>query len=142
MTVAKTARDQRIDVARGVAVIAMVAYHFTWDLAAFGFIDPSSATTPGFRRAGAAIASAFLMLSGVALVLARRAAHDDAAFRAKFLRRFGVIVVAAALVSLGTWFAMGERFVRFGILHCIAASSVIALPFLRLPALAALVAGG
>jgi uncharacterized membrane protein len=135
------ARRQGIDAARGVAVVAMVAYHFTWDLAAFGFIDPSFAAAPGFRRAGAAIASAFLALSGVALVLAREAAKDDAAFRAKFLKRLAIIVAAAALVSLGTWFAMGERFVRFGILHCIAASSVAALPFVRLPPAAAALAG-
>jgi uncharacterized membrane protein len=134
-------RDQRIDIARGVAVIAMVIYHFTWDLAFFGLIDPSTATAPGFRRLGATIAGTFLFISGVAMVLAWRSASDAAAFRSKFVRRLAVIVAAAAIVSLGTWFAMGDRFVRFGILHCIALSSVLALPFLRLPAWAALAAG-
>jgi uncharacterized membrane protein len=130
-------RDGRLDMARGAAVIAMVIYHFTWDLAAFGLIDPSTATAPGFRRLGATIAGTFLLISGVALALSRAGNTDDAAFRAKFLRRLGIIIAAAALVSLGTWFAMNERFVRFGILHCIAISSLIALPFLRLPAGAA-----
>jgi uncharacterized membrane protein len=133
-------RDGRLDMARGAAVIAMVIYHFSWDLAAFGLIDPSTATAPGFRRLGATIAGAFLMIAGVALALSRAANPDDAAFRAKFLKRLGIILAAAALVSLGTWFAMNERFVRFGILHCIAVSSLIALPFLRLPAWAAALA--
>ncbi len=134
-------RDQRLDSARGVAVIAMVVYHLVWDLAFFGFIDPATATAPGFRRLGAMIAGAFLLMAGISLVLARQTMTDDAQFRSKFLRRLAIIVGAAALVSLGTWLAMGDRYVRFGILHCIAAASVIALPFLRLPALAAAAAG-
>jgi uncharacterized membrane protein len=133
-TAISAGRDTRIDLARGIAVIAMVIYHFTWDLAAFGLIDPATATSPGFRRLGATIAGSFLLLSGIALVLARHAVPDDVAWRAKFLKRLGIIAAAAAVVSLGTWFAMGDRFVRFGILHCIAASSLICWPFLRRPA--------
>jgi uncharacterized membrane protein len=127
-----------LDAARGAAVIAMVTYHFVWDLSALAFIDPGFAGSAGFRRLGATIAGTFLLIAGMALVLAREAAPDAAAFRAKFLKRLMILVAAAALVSLGTWFAMGDRFVRFGILHCIAAASLIALPFLRLPAVAAL----
>jgi uncharacterized membrane protein len=138
---AQATRNQRIDIARGAAVIAMVIYHFTWDLAFFGLIDPSTATAPGFRRLGAMIAGSFLFISGVALVLARRAAPDDSAFRAKFVKRLAIVAGAAVLVSLGTWMAMGDRFVRFGILHCIALSSLLALPFLRLPFWAAIAAG-
>jgi uncharacterized membrane protein len=134
-------RIQSIDIARGVAVIAMVVYHLVWDLAFFGVIDQATAMTPGFRRLGATIAGSFLLISGIALVLARQAAVDDAAFRARFIRRLAIVAGAAALVSLGTWLAMGDRFVRFGILHCIALSSVMALPFLRLPFWVALVAG-
>jgi uncharacterized membrane protein len=140
MAVAPT-RNGSLDIARGIAVIAMVVYHLVWDLAFFGVIDPATATAPGFRRLGATIAGAFLLISGIALVLARQAATNDSAFRARYVRRLAIIVGAAALVSLGTWFAMGDRFVRFGILHCIALSSLLALPFLRLPFWAALMAG-
>jgi uncharacterized membrane protein len=141
MAASAQARDWRLDALRGAAIVAMVVYHFFWDLAAFGFIDPAEATRPGFRRLGATIAGAFLLISGVALVLLRRREVDDNAFRSKFLRRLAIIAAAAALVSLGTWFAMGDRFVRFGILHCIAAASVIALPFLRTPSWTAAAAG-
>jgi uncharacterized membrane protein len=134
-------RDIRLDLARGAAVVAMVVYHLFWDLAALGFIDQAEAARPGFRHLGATIAGSFLLLSGIALHMMWRSASDPAAFRAKFLRRLAIVAGAALLVSLGTWFAMGDRFVRFGVLHCIAASSLLALPLLRAPAWAAAAAG-
>jgi uncharacterized membrane protein len=130
-----------LDAARGVAVVAMVAYHFTWDLAAFNLIDPATQRAPWFTWGGTLIACSFLFLSGYALVLFRRGVDDDAQFWAKFIKRLAVIAAAAAMVSLGTYFAMGGRWVRFGILHCIAVGSVLALPFLRKPGWAALIAG-
>ncbi len=130
-----------IDIARGLAVVAMVAYHFTWDLAAFRVIDPATHRALWFTWGGTIIASSFLFLSGYALVLFRRSISDDTVFRTKFIKRLAIIVVAALLVSLGTYFAMGERWVRFGILHCIAAGSVLSLPFLRRPGWFALGAG-
>jgi uncharacterized membrane protein len=135
------ARNHQLDVARGIAVIAMVFYHLVWDLAFFGLIDPAFGTAPGFRRLGATIAGSFLFISGVALGLARQATPDNAAFRSKVLKRLAIVAGAAALVSLGTWFAMGDRFVRFGILHCIALSGILALPFLRAPFIVALAGG-
>ena len=39
-----------IDVLRGVALIAMAIYHFTWDLGFFGYIEPETATTGGWCR--------------------------------------------------------------------------------------------
>ncbi|MGL5114919.1 MAG: heparan-alpha-glucosaminide N-acetyltransferase, partial [Beijerinckiaceae bacterium] len=129
-----TARDPRVDLARGVAVLAMVAYHIVWDLAAFNLVDPGITATPAFRWSGALIASTFLFLSGMALVMAHAATTDASAFRARFLKRFAIIAGAALLVSIGTWFAMSDRFVRFGILHCIALSSLIAWPLLARPA--------
>jgi uncharacterized membrane protein len=137
---AVSARDARVDIARGVAVLAMVAYHVVWDLAAFNLVDPGLTAAPAFRWSGALIASSFLFLSGMALVMARTATPETAAFRGKMLKRLAIIVGAAALVSIGTWFAMGDRFVRFGILHCIALSGLIAWPLLARPAWMAAVA--
>jgi uncharacterized membrane protein len=144
MTAAEMTPATRIgalDVARGLAVVVMVAYHFTWDLAAFNVIDPATQRAVWFTWAGTAIACSFLFLSGYALVLFGRSVTDNALFRAKFIKRLAVLSAAALLVSLGTYLAMGERWVRFGILHCLAAGSVVALPFLRKPGWLALCAG-
>lgn len=136
------ARLPVLDGLRGLALFAMGVYHLSWDLFWFGVVDWPVDTAPGWRAFAAAIAGSFLFLAGVSLTLA----HGNGIRWRAFLRREAMILAAAALVSLGTWFALGEGLVRFGILHAIAAASLIALPFARLPALAgvplALVAGG
>jgi uncharacterized membrane protein len=123
------ARLPGIDVLRGVAVAAMIVYHFTWDLRYFGLIQVDVVNHPFWQNMARAIAGSFLLLSGMSLALMTQGGFD----RAKFLRRFGIIAGAALLVTVATWLAMPNAFIFFGILHCIALSSVLALPFLRLP---------
>lgn len=118
-----------LDLARGLALLAMAVYHATWDLRYFGLIAVDPAEDPGWVAFARAIASTFLFLVGVGLVLAHRGG-----FRAgPYLRRLALIAGAAAVVSLATWLLFPDDFVRFGILHAIAVASVLALPFLRLP---------
>jgi uncharacterized membrane protein len=83
------------------------------------------------------VASAFLGLAGVSLALAHRRGLNQRAF----WRRLGIIAGAASLVTAGSVvFAPGEG-IFFGILHCIAAASLIAAPFVRAPAWASLAIG-
>ena len=58
-----------------------------------------------------------------------------------FWRRFALIVAAAALVTAGTYVAFPTSYVFFGILHCIAVASLIAVPFLFAPWPVALAGG-
>lgn len=125
-----------IDQLRGVALIAMAIYHFTWDLGFFGYIEPETATTGGWRIFARVIAGSFLFLVGFSLVLGHRKGFHARSF---FLR-FAKIGGAAALISIATWFAFRETFIFFGILHAIAAASVIGLVFLRLPIVVTLLA--
>ncbi|HWG06401.1 MAG TPA: heparan-alpha-glucosaminide N-acetyltransferase domain-containing protein [Beijerinckiaceae bacterium] len=121
-------RIEAIDALRGVALAAMFTYHFTWDLGYFGFIASDFPEEPGFKAYGHAIASLFLALVGVSLVLAEK----HASWR-PYLLRLAKIVAAAALVTLGTYYFAPDQLIFFGILHCIAAVSIAALPFLRAP---------
>jgi uncharacterized membrane protein len=125
-----------LDAARGLAVVAMVAFHFVWDLGNFDYIDRHFPYTLGFKSVGHGIALSFLFIAGVSLVLAH---ERDASFR-PFWRRLARIVAAALLVTLGTYLVFPQSFVFFGILHCIAAASLLAVPFLYLPWPAALLA--
>ncbi|WP_417686374.1 heparan-alpha-glucosaminide N-acetyltransferase [Roseibium sp.] len=120
-----------LDALRGIAVVAMVIYHLSWDLSWFGHVEWNVAGGAGWRAFAALIAGTFLFVAGISLSLA----HHDAIRWGPFLKREAVIVAAAAAVSVATFFAFGDTFVRFGILHAIAAASLIALPFTRLPAI-------
>lgn len=125
-----------VDVARGLAVLAMFAFHFTWDLGHFGYIDADLPFSLPVKAAGHVIAASFLFIAGLSLVLAH-----GRGFRARgFRRRIATIAAAAAIVSAATFLAFPNSFVFFGILHCIAAASLLALPFLYLPWQAALAA--
>lgn len=107
----------------------MFAFHLTWDLSYFGYIDPRIVFRPAFKIFAETIGSTFLAVAGVSLVLA----HAPR-FRARaYLRHLAIIIAAAAAVSLATYIFVPEGFIFFGILHCIALASLIALPFLFLP---------
>lgn len=125
-----------IDALRGVAVIAMIVYHLMWDLSFLGFIAEKTRFAPGWLLFARGIAASFLLLSGIGLVLA----HGREWRPRAFFKRLGLVAGAAALVTLATYLAMPDRFVFFGILHAIAAGSLLALPFLRLPAAVAALA--
>ena len=118
-----------IDVLKGVAILAMIVYHFAWDLSAYQLIAVDVTGDLGWRIFARSIAGAFLALVGINLVLATRNGFR----RGPYFRRLAIILVAALLVSLGTWLLDPATFVFFGILHLIAIASILALPFLRAP---------
>jgi uncharacterized membrane protein len=124
-----THRIPLIDQLRGLALAAMVSYHFTWDLEFFRYVDPGTATAGPMKWYARAIASSFLILAGISLILA----HGQGIKWRTFGKRFAMVAGAAALISIGTYFAMGRGFIFFGILHQIAFGSLIALLFLRAP---------
>ncbi|MCA1300665.1 heparan-alpha-glucosaminide N-acetyltransferase [Stappia indica] len=126
---AATPRLDLLDVARGLALLTMAVYHLSWDLAWFRLVDWPVSSGPGWRLFAALIAGSFLFLVGVGLVLAHRRKIQ---WR-KATIRLARIALAAAAISAATHLALGDQYVRFGILHAIAASSLIALPFVRLP---------
>ncbi|MCC7429095.1 MAG: DUF1624 domain-containing protein [Alphaproteobacteria bacterium] len=123
-------RLDALDALRGGAILAMVVFHLGWDLTAFGLADPALTAAPAWTLFGLAVTVTFLGLVGFNLSLATRRGLRPA----RFLRRLAVIAASAAAVSLATWLFDPGGFVFFGILHCIALGSVLALPFLRAPA--------
>lgn len=129
-------RIEAIDLARGVALVAMAIYHFTWDLELFGYIEAGTTAVGGWKLFARCIASSFLFLVGVSLYLA----HGNRMRWPGFRKRLAMVGGAALLITIATWFAVPDAFIFFGILHEIAAASVIGLLFLRLPAAVTLAA--
>lgn len=125
-----------LDTLRGVALIAMASYHFTWDLELFGYLDQGTATEGLWKLYARGIASSFLFLAGFSLFLA----HGRGINWQSFGKRFLMVAGAAAVITAATAIAFPEGLIFFGILHNIAAASLIGLAFLRLPAIVTLVA--
>lgn len=124
-----------IDVARGVALVAMAIYHFAWDLEFFGYAEPGMTAFGGWKIFARCIASSFLFLVGVSLVLA----HAKGIRWHGYWRRLAMVVAAALAITVATWFATPNSFIFFGILHQIALASVLGLAFLRVPAVLTLI---
>jgi len=124
-------RIEALDLARGLALLAMASYHFTWDLEFFGYADPGMTAVGGWKLYARCIASTFLVLVGISLVLA----HGDGIRWKGFARRLAMVAGAALAITAATWWFVPEGMIFFGILHQIALASVLGLAFLRWPPL-------
>lgn len=120
-----------LDVARGVALLAMASYHLTWDFEYFGYLQPGTAGQGPAKLYARVIATSFLLLAGFGLALG----HGDQIHWNRFWVRFAKIAAAAAAITIGTLYVIPQGYIHFGILHQIALASLIGLAFLRLPVL-------
>ncbi len=118
-----------VDAARGMAIVAMVVFHLAWDLYYFGFSGVDVTSVLGWVVFQKAILSSFLFLVGVSLALG----HADGIRWRGFWRRLLFILAAALLTTIGTYVVLPQYFVYFGILHAIAAFSLVGLLFVRAP---------
>jgi uncharacterized membrane protein len=121
-------RYQVFDIARGVAILAMVVFHVAWDLYYFGLSPVDVTTDPPWVVFQKTILTSFLLLVGGGLVLG----HGSGIRWRVFWRRFAILLVAALVVTAGTYWMFPDYFVFFGVLHAIALFSLMALPALRL----------
>ena len=123
----KGSRYWEVDAARGVAILMMVVYHFTYDLYAFGGYDVDAVT--GFwARFADATASLFLFLVGVSLAISSR--RGGGGFGKYLLRGLRILGYGMLLTVVFLVFQMG--IVAFGILHLIGVSIILSYPFLKL----------
>jgi uncharacterized membrane protein len=125
-------REPALDALRGAAILAMVAYHFSFDLRYFGVTQWDFYRDPFWLHARTLILSSFLLIAGVSLVLAQREPPQPA----RFWRHVGTIAVCALAVSAASYLLFPASWIWFGVLHAIAVSLVLAQPLVRRPALA------
>ncbi len=127
------ARLWEIDTLRGAAVIAMIFFHFMWDLW-FLRLTTQNIPGPGWQAFARGIGATFTFLLGLSVVL------SDAALRRRriaawpaMLKR-GLMVFGCGLcISLGTYLFVGNDYVRFGILHHAGFAIIASYALMRLP---------
>jgi uncharacterized membrane protein len=119
---------QLVDLARGLAILQMVAYHFIYDLNLFRWIHVDLTAEAGFIAWRSAIVSQFLLLVGLGVGIGAASGRPTG----RFWRRWAQIAASAALVSAASAWMFGPRLIWFGILHFVAAALILVRP---LPAL-------
>jgi uncharacterized membrane protein len=117
-----------VDLARGIAILAMIAYHFCFDLALFGWIEADFGGDWRWVAFRTPILGSFLFVAGCSLTLAEAAGQSAA----HFWRRVGTVAGAAALVTAGSYLMFPASYIFFGVLHAVAVMSVLARPVVRL----------
>ena len=130
-------RNQFIDALRAFAVLAMIVYHFAWDLGLFNVVDPVIVNSGRWKLFAVSIGSSFLFLSGISFWLASR---NGINFK-KFIFRLFFLVAAALIVSFGTYVANSQTFVFFGILHLLSVCTLLGLLIYKLPMIVILIIG-
>jgi uncharacterized membrane protein len=121
-----------VDVARGLAVAQMIAYHFCYDLNYFSWIHVALTRDAPWIAWRTAIVTQFLFLVGVSLALRTAPAGTIVVAGARFWRRWGQIAGCACLVSLASWSLFGPRWIWFGVLHFVAVAQLLLAPAARL----------
>lgn len=118
-------RIATIDILRGIAILMMFVFHFSYDLNLFGYVTINFLEEPFWATFRVFIVSSFLLLVGISIILADRKKIDSQ----RFIYRMAKILTYALVVTLGSYVMLPESFIYFGILHFILAASVLGLLF-------------
>ncbi len=126
---AAPSRFPELDATRGIAVLAMIAYHFAFDLDYLG-ITSIPVTEDWWRIFARSIAIIFLLIVGISLAISK-ARHPEQAYGEYLLRGWKVLACGFAITAV-TLLVAPKEFIFFGILHLIAFSIMLAPFFFRL----------
>lgn len=127
-----SSRFWEIDVLRGIAIIMMIIYHFSYDLyfLAGCNIKIYSSYWAIFQRT---TASLFLVLVGISLTISYSRKKNEYPRKKLFLRNTlrGIkIFIWGCLITIFTLIFLDSGTIFFGILHLIGVSIVLSYPFL------------
>lgn len=121
-TVNSPQRLDSIDALRGLAMVWMTAFHFSFDLNYFGFIQQNFYENPFWTWQRTLIVSMFLFCAGLGQAIAVAQGQTWP----RFWRRWLKVAGCAMLVSIGSWLMFPQSFIYFGVLHGMAVMLILA----------------
>ncbi len=118
-----------VDAVRGLAIVLMVIFHFCYDLRYFGYVDWHIPNGPHWWPFRYLIITLFVFTVGVSLSLA----HKNSFNKTTFIKRIAQLIVSAAAITIMSLFLFSNAWIYFGILHFIAAASLLGILLVRVP---------
>lgn len=131
-------RYWQLDMLRGVAVISMVMYHLAFDLENFcqkALGGPLNLPQWFWRFTPECIGTMFFLAMGASAWL-KSQPQASARFYTPLLKRGGELTLVAIGITAGTALFPAHPAVYFGVIHCMALTTFLIIPFLRKTALA------
>ena len=123
-----------LDALRGFAVLLMIIFHVAYDLSSFRFVDIDILEDPFWFALPRFIVFLFLICVGMSLALV----HKDGIRWFSVIRRFLKIGGWAVVITVITYILFPQSYIYFGVLHCIAVSSLTGVFFVKRPKLSLL----
>lgn len=115
-------RFDSVDSLRGLAMVWMTVFHFSFDLANAGYTQQNFYSDPVWTWQRTGILGLFLLCAGAGQAIAVAQGQSWG----RFWRRWGQIAGCALLVSLGSWFMFPHSYIYFGVLHGMAVMLIVA----------------
>ena len=132
-------RYDTIDFLKGIAIILMVIFHVFYFPNVYGYTE-FKWDTPLLKIIAKIAQFIFITTAGINLYLAyhhklekdkiENIVENKIEYVKKHLSRTSKLIIIAILISISSYFVFGNMFVKFGILHFMAVSSLILLPFI------------
>ncbi|WP_377369258.1 heparan-alpha-glucosaminide N-acetyltransferase [Rhodanobacter aciditrophus] len=117
-------RSSLLDAYRGLAVLLMMVFHFCWDLKTFGYMS-YSLQDPFWVAFRYVILTLFLSAVGWSSYVAVQGSQAPH----KFLLNLSKIGLSAIAISIGSYLALPNQWIFFGILHFIFLAAILVRPF-------------
>ncbi len=118
----KLQRFDALDALRGLAMVWMTLFHFSFDLNHAGFIAQDFYRDPVWTWQRTLIVSLFLLCAGAGQAIAVAQGQSWQ----RFWQRWRWVAGCALLVSLGSWLMYPQTFIYFGVLHGMALMLIVA----------------
>jgi uncharacterized membrane protein len=114
-------RFDRLDALRGLAMVWMAVFHFSFDLDHFRLIDEDFRNDPFWTVQRTCIVTLFLLCAGAGQAIATEQGQP----LGRFWKRWAQVAGCAVLVTVASWWMFPRSFISFGVLHGIAVMLIV-----------------